>query len=82
MQRFEWPYGLAAAPVSAGLLVGFAGSGDSGNAGNKVSTAINSISGVVIDGYIEGAEVCLAPNFNRVCDVEDPHATTDTNGCV
>jgi hypothetical protein len=61
-------------------MVGCDGGGGSGNAGNNGNITINSVSGVVIDGYLEGAEVCLDLNRNRVCDAGEPTATTDANG--
>lgn len=36
--------------------------------------------GVVVDGYITGATVCLDLNSNNVCDANEPSATTDANG--
>ncbi len=38
------------------------------------------LSGVVIDGYIEGAKVCLDRNSNGVCDEGEPSGTTNNQG--
>ena len=39
-----------------------------------------AISGAVIDGYVEGAQVCLDTNGNGMCDTSEPSATTDRVG--
>lgn len=39
-----------------------------------------SISGVVLDGYIEGAKVCLDVNANLQCDNGEPFTKTDKDG--
>jgi len=41
---------------------------------------IHCLSGLVIDGYIEGAEVCLDLNNNQACDAGEPKATTGKDG--
>jgi hypothetical protein len=38
------------------------------------------ISGVVVDGYVEGATVCIDLDHDRVCDVNEPRTTTASNG--
>jgi len=40
----------------------------------------NKISGVVVDGYISGATVCLDFNYNNSCDKDEPVTSTDANG--
>ena len=54
------------------------GGGGGGSAGSTSSTV--TIAGAVIDGYIEGAVVCLDVNGNSACDTTEPQATTDSNG--
>ena len=54
------------------------GGGGGGTAGSSSSTV--TIAGAVIDGYIEGAVVCLDVNGNSACDTTEPKATTDSNG--
>jgi len=51
-----------------------------GVAGSAALPATTSLSGKVIDGYIEGAEVCLDLNTNQVCDPGEPKATTIEGG--
>jgi len=48
--------------------------------GGGGTAAPATLSGVVIDGYIKGAKVCLDINSNAVCDSNEPTATTDVNG--
>ncbi len=47
---------------------------------NASDTPDNAISGVVVDGYISGATVCLDFNYNNICDSDEPITTTDANG--
>jgi hypothetical protein len=54
------------------------GGGGGGSASSTSSTV--TIAGAVIDGYIEGAVVCLDVNGNSACDPTEPKATTDSNG--
>jgi len=44
---------------------------------NDVNT---TFSGVVSDGYIKNAKVCLDLNLNGSCDTNEPSTTTDING--
>lgn len=50
-----------------------------GGGGGGGSTP-GSLSGTVIDGYIEGAKVCLDVNSNGTCDTGEPSTTTDSGG--
>ncbi len=59
------------------LLAACGGSGDS--ASNEVVVP-NTLSGKVVDGYIEGATVCLDINTNLVCDSSEPSAQTLADG--
>ncbi len=61
-------------PTTAAVLVACGGGGGGGVALPK------SISGVVLDGYIEGATVCLDLNANLQCDPNEPSAFTDKDG--
>jgi hypothetical protein len=38
------------------------------------------ISGVVVDGYVEGATVCVDLDDDKVCDASEPRTTTAANG--
>jgi hypothetical protein len=51
-----------------------------GCGGGGGSSAASVVSGTVIDGYIEGAEVCLDLNNNQTCDAGEPKATTGKDG--
>lgn len=51
-----------------------------GGGGSTPTPTISSLSGKVIDGYIEGAEVCLDLNNNQVCDTSEPKDTTKADG--
>ena len=48
--------------------------------GGGDGTASGQISGAVIDGYIEGAKVCLDVNGNGACDATEPSGTTNAKG--
>ncbi|MDG6773060.1 hypothetical protein QCB45_01850 [Thiomicrorhabdus sp. ZW0627] len=48
--------------------------------GGGSTTASNTVSGTVADGYLAGAKVCLDLNANKLCDAGEPSATTDANG--
>ncbi|MEI7785652.1 MAG: hypothetical protein WCK08_14780 [Betaproteobacteria bacterium] len=50
-----------------------------GGGGSPALTS-SQISGAVIDGYIEGAKVCLDVNSNGTCDSGEPSATTSAKG--
>ena len=50
-----------------------------GGGGGGSSSSV-SIAGAVIDGYIEGAVVCLDVNGNGACDAAEPQTVTDSNG--
>ena len=66
---------------SAGTEAGTsAGTSAGTGSGSAVLPAATSLSGKVIDGYIEGAVVCLDLNTNQVCDAGEPKATTVAGG--
>lgn len=59
----------------------FALAGCSGGGGSSSdTTTTSSVSGVVADGYLVGAKVCLDKNGNKVCDADEPTATTTAGG--
>ena len=64
------PYGMSLA--LAVLLCACGGGGSSSNS--------TTLSGAVIDGYIEGAKVCLDVNANGLCESSEPTATTNSQG--
>lgn len=63
-------------------LAGCGGGGGSTDSNSSAGESIKStsISGTVIDGYIEGANVCLDINANQSCDSGEPNATTAADG--
>lgn len=56
------------------------GGGGSGSGSSSNEAAPSTLSGKVVDGYIEGATVCLDINANLVCDSSEPSAQTLANG--
>lgn len=51
-----------------------------GGGGGSGTPTTATLSGTVVDGYIEGAKVCLDVNANGACDNGEPSATTDASG--
>ncbi|MEY4754757.1 MAG: hypothetical protein RJA44_2432 [Pseudomonadota bacterium] len=48
--------------------------------GTDTSTPTTTLSGVVVDGYLDGATVCVDSNKNGKCDAGEPSATTNSSG--
>lgn len=68
--------GLALSLVAgAALLAGCLGGG-----GDDPAAAPVALSGVVADGPLQGATVCLDLNDNGACDSGEPSASTDADG--
>ncbi|MDG6777914.1 hypothetical protein QCB44_04250 [Thiomicrorhabdus sp. zzn3] len=63
--------------ASLGLTACGGGSG-SGTIENTATPS--TVSGIVADGYLIGAEVCLDLNLNKKCDTDEPSATTGAGG--
>lgn len=70
---------LASAVLTVLALPGCGGGGGGGGDTIGDPTA-PSVSGVVADGYLVGATVCLDVNENRICDPTEPKATTGAGG--
>ncbi|MDO8328889.1 MAG: hypothetical protein Q7T36_00265 [Fluviicoccus sp.] len=70
------PYPLALLIPVAALLAACGGNSDSG----AVNTGNVSVSGVVVDGALQGVTVCLDLNDNLVCDPAEPRDITDSQG--
>ncbi|TAJ80860.1 MAG: metallo-mystery pair system four-Cys motif protein [Gallionellaceae bacterium] len=51
-----------------------------GNSSSTPAAATASLSGVVADGYLSNAKVCLDTNSNGACDAGEPSGTTNANG--
>jgi uncharacterized repeat protein (TIGR04052 family) len=75
MTQFFSPV-LGASLIAAAVLAACGGGGGGGSA----TTTSTSLSGVVADGYLTGAKVCLDKNQNTVCDADEPFATTGAGG--
>jgi pimeloyl-ACP methyl ester carboxylesterase len=69
---------FALSTIAVAMLTACGGGGGGGSGGGSATTG--SLSGTVIDGYIEGAKVCLDVNLNGACDTGEPTATTDSGG--
>src|SRR5471030_1302037 len=65
--------------ITAGILLTGCG-GDDSSSSSTSGTASPTISGNVIDGYIQGAKVCLDVNNNNRCDSDEISATTTEGG--
>ena len=61
--------------MAAAVALGVAGCGGGGD-----SEPTTSVSGVVVDGYLAGATVCLDVNANGKCDTGEASATTNASG--
>jgi hypothetical protein len=48
--------------------------------GSTTTENTTTVSGVVADGYIQGATVCLDKNENKLCDSGEPKAVTGVGG--
>jgi pimeloyl-ACP methyl ester carboxylesterase len=59
---------------------GGGGGSSSASPGPSAGPSSNILSGTVLDGYIEGAKVCLDLNGNGACDTAEPSATSDASG--
>jgi len=68
---------FALTSISVALLSACGGGGDSAPESGATTT---SLSGVVADGYLRGATVCLDINQNAVCDSDEPTAVTGQGG--
>lgn len=81
MKTFEKKRLLPALFATTALMVyGCGGSDDPAPAPPPAPAPTTSLSGVVLDGPLEAAKVCLDLNDNRACDADEPTATTDTAG--
>ena len=75
MNPFMKPTLAASSLIAAAVLTACGGSG-----GGGTSTPTVSLAGVVADGYIGGARVCLDINENSVCDAGEPSGISGTDG--
>lgn len=67
--------------VALAVLTGLSACGGSGGAASDTAAPVagtSSLSGKVVDGYLQGAEVCLDTNADKVCDTDK--VLTDASG--
>ena len=76
MKQIFKPTLAASSLIAAAVLTACGG----GGGGGVTSPPTVSLAGVVADGYLTGAKVCLDKNENSVCDAGEPSATTGTDG--
>lgn len=65
--------------VLASLMTACGGGGGSGSIDPNASK-LTSITGKIIDGYIQGATACLDLNLNNTCDSSEPSTVSDATG--
>lgn len=65
--------------VLAAVAVSLAACGGGGGGSGPLAAA-NTLTGVAVDGYLQGATVFLDVNRNGVADAGEPITTTDLNG--
>lgn len=74
-------YVLSAVSAACWLLVGCGGGGGgSSSTPEPVVDTSTQMKGVVLDGYLVGAKVCLDLNTNWVCDSGEPSAISGAGG--
>jgi hypothetical protein len=66
--------------VSLVALAGCGGGGGTATSTTPTTPTTTSVSGVVADGYLLGAKVCLDKNNNKKCDSDEPSAITTAGG--
>jgi uncharacterized repeat protein (TIGR04052 family) len=71
---------LSKTKIAASGLVAAAVLTACGGGGGSTPAATASLAGVVADGYLTGAKVCLDRNENTVCDAGEPFDTTIAGG--
>lgn len=75
--RPPWPQLLGCALA---VTLTACGGGGGGSAGSSTQASATTLSGTVVDGYLQGARVFLDANGNGQADAGEPTATTDANG--
>ena len=71
---------LGFAMTAIAALVAGCGGGGGGAAAVANVAAGTTLTGVVADGYLTGAKVCLDVNSNGVCDATEPFGTSAASG--
>ncbi|MEA2091492.1 MAG: hypothetical protein U9O83_03885, partial [Campylobacterota bacterium] len=54
--------------------------GGGGSSSNPITSNANTLTGIVVDGNIKEATVCVDINANKECDIDEPISATDANG--
>jgi fructose-specific component phosphotransferase system IIB-like protein len=62
------------------IFSGCGGGGGGSSSSSSANASVNNVSGVVADGYIKDAKVCVDLNGDGDCGKGEPSATTDKNG--
>lgn len=75
-QRMNTPMMVMTSIAAAVMVAACGGGGGGGVLGSSSST----LSGVAVDGYLQGSSVFLDLNSNGVLDAGEPSTTTDTSG--
>ena len=70
----------AAVASSIGLTACSGGGGDSAGTGDITPVSTTTLSGIVADGYLVNATVCLDLDLSKTCDLGEPTATSTTGG--
>ena len=76
-QRMSKPIVVMTSIAAAVMVAACGGGGGGGVLGSGSSTVL---SGVAVDGYLQGSSVFLDLNSNGVLDAGEPSTTTDTSG--
>ena len=76
-QRMNKPM-MVMTSIAAAVMVAACGGGGGGGIAGSGSSAV--LSGLAVDGYLQGSSVFLDLNSNGVLDSGEPSTTTDTSG--
>jgi hypothetical protein len=72
---------IASFSLALSTLLWFSGCDSSDTTTPAVTpVATTTLTGVVADGYLVGAKVCLDKNYNDMCDADEPFVLTDSTG--
>ena len=70
---------LLSVMIASAFALAACGGGGGGSSTTPADTPV-SLSGFVVDGYLEGAKVCLDLNNNQTCDTGEPSAVSAAGG--
>ena len=71
---------LSALAAAAALTLQGCGGGNAGFEPAPPAPPTTSVSGIVLDGALQSAKVCLDLNDNRACDSSEPSTSSDSTG--